>query len=189
MWNMYKMKKRSWRTSWNRLQRMYKIKWKTRGRRSRMGKVNAGTREKRMWRMWMRAGFRFLASADSKLSVRVEHGKYKYIHTHTHTAPPCIGKSLTHMYVHTRNTKPDEWSAPNYGIKLNWFWYPTISFTDSFPLCEQPLSQNAFGNLIKLLFVLFGLFSSRSRLLVTFAQSSTDLPHKRAHRHTHAYLL
>lgn len=77
----------------------------------RMGKFNTETRLKRMWRKSMRTGFRFLASSDSKLSANCEHGNYM----HSYANPHVLGN---HTYT---QHETDEWSAPNYGIKLNWF--------------------------------------------------------------------
>lgn len=124
---------------------------------TRMGNFNARTMEKKdvenVNENWLSVFG--LGWFEIKRELSMENSYY----TNTHTDRYVLEN---YMYTHT---KPDEWSAPNYGIKLNWFWYPTISFTDSFPLCEQPLSQNAFSNLIKLLFVLFGLFSPLSRFV------------------------
>lgn len=84
-------------------------------------------------------------------SLFLSHSQiYRYIKAHI----AHILENLIHAtWIHER---PES----KYEIKLNWFWYPTISFTDSFPLLQRPLSQNAFSNLIKLLFVLFGFSPS-----------------------------
>lgn len=111
------------------------MKWKTRGRQRWEWENSA---QELGWKgcgeVNERTGFRFLASAGSKLSARTVSMERTCTHAQTQTI-------VYWKITHTRNTKPDEWSAPNYGIKLNWFWYPTISFTDSFPLCEQPLNS------------------------------------------------